>query len=351
MADFSCAADDSAWRDIVIGVELHCRLALTNWLISDDALLTVPVEPSRKSLQHLGKAFAAASLAPEVVIKSRCRRLTLVARMLKLFRKLAVSSPQRRGLIRSALSWATSSLAASSKDNVVLPEDELSTIIDQGWVDGVASTADVADDKNAAMAAKAVLTTARQLEALWPDEEVARASSSSSVLAPAPAAAEVGVRARRVDVSVLTGDCRASYAAACPDVVMMASMPAAAFSTAPVGVESGPVRRMPPDNSVRSHPYGQDAAVVQAPAPSTSGVRHVRARAAAQGADIFGEDMPIERSRKREAWTADEEQRLIQGYKRYGTQWENIRTTCNLEHRNGVQLKDKVRNLCRARRL
>ena len=42
-----------------------------------------------------------------------------------------------------------------------------------------------------------------------------------------------------------------------------------------------------------------------------------------------------------------EEQRLIQGYRHYGKDFESIRLSYNLRHRTGGQLKDKIRVLQR----
>lgn len=48
---------------------------------------------------------------------------------------------------------------------------------------------------------------------------------------------------------------------------------------------------------------------------------------------------------ERQPWTDEDVQRLLDGHRRYGPAWENIRMNCNLRHRTGTQLKDKYRNL------
>jgi len=55
--------------------------------------------------------------------------------------------------------------------------------------------------------------------------------------------------------------------------------------------------------------------------------------------------------RGRVPWTMEEEQRLIDGYQRYGSRWEHIRQPCNLKHRTGTQLKDKITNLVKSGRV
>ncbi|CAE7296900.1 unnamed protein product [Symbiodinium natans] len=45
------------------------------------------------------------------------------------------------------------------------------------------------------------------------------------------------------------------------------------------------------------------------------------------------------------AWTEDEEQRLLEGFRKYGKQWKMISKCCGLPHRNGTQVKDKWRVL------
>ena len=45
------------------------------------------------------------------------------------------------------------------------------------------------------------------------------------------------------------------------------------------------------------------------------------------------------------AWTEGEEQRLLEGFRIYGKQWNMISKSCGLQHRNGMQIKDKWRNL------
>uniref|UniRef100_A0A7S1WD46 Myb-like domain-containing protein n=1 Tax=Alexandrium catenella TaxID=2925 RepID=A0A7S1WD46_ALECA len=47
-------------------------------------------------------------------------------------------------------------------------------------------------------------------------------------------------------------------------------------------------------------------------------------------------------------WSEEEEVRLIEGYRRYGSAWERIRVTCDLSHRKGTQLREKWRNLVKA---
>ncbi|CAE7548963.1 unnamed protein product [Symbiodinium sp. CCMP2456] len=44
-------------------------------------------------------------------------------------------------------------------------------------------------------------------------------------------------------------------------------------------------------------------------------------------------------------WTEGEEQRLLEGFRIYGKQWNMISKSCGLQHRNGIQIKDKWRNL------
>lgn len=45
----------------------------------------------------------------------------------------------------------------------------------------------------------------------------------------------------------------------------------------------------------------------------------------------------------RHSWTADEAQRLRDGYHQHGAKWEQIRKSFNLNHLRGEQLRDKVR--------
>jgi len=54
---------------------------------------------------------------------------------------------------------------------------------------------------------------------------------------------------------------------------------------------------------------------------------------------------------KRMSWTAEEEERLIEGHERYGNRWEKIRTACKLQHRLGTQLRDKYVNLLKSQRV
>ncbi|CAE7226964.1 unnamed protein product [Symbiodinium sp. CCMP2592] len=44
-------------------------------------------------------------------------------------------------------------------------------------------------------------------------------------------------------------------------------------------------------------------------------------------------------------WTEGEEQRLLEGFKIYGKQWAMISKCCGLQHRSGMQIKDKWRIL------
>eukprot|EP00933_Yihiella_yeosuensis_P060642 TRINITY_DN6339_c0_g1_i1.p1 TRINITY_DN6339_c0_g1~~TRINITY_DN6339_c0_g1_i1.p1 ORF type:complete len:443 (-),score=84.52 TRINITY_DN6339_c0_g1_i1:165-1493(-) len=89
---------------------------------------------------------------------------------------------------------------------------------------------------------------------------------------------------------------------------------------------------------------------------SVGGVQdaHARRGLVSQGADaegdsdVFRGDIP-KKVRTYNPWTAEEERRLIAGYNKYGKSWEMISKTCNLRHRTPVQLKDKWRNLSKAR--
>jgi hypothetical protein len=59
---------------------------------------------------------------------------------------------------------------------------------------------------------------------------------------------------------------------------------------------------------------------------------------------VLQEDVP-QRPRGYTPWTETEEQRLRDGFKRYGRSWDMIQKTCQLRHRTPGQLKDKWRNL------
>jgi len=49
--------------------------------------------------------------------------------------------------------------------------------------------------------------------------------------------------------------------------------------------------------------------------------------------------------RSYQPWTLADEQRLMEGFKKYGRSWETIRTTFQLRHKTSGQVKDKWRNL------
>lgn len=51
---------------------------------------------------------------------------------------------------------------------------------------------------------------------------------------------------------------------------------------------------------------------------------------------------------KRRPWTLEEQERLIEGHRRYGNKWEHIRKKCGLMHRYGTQVRDKWVNLVKA---
>ncbi|CAK0848179.1 unnamed protein product [Prorocentrum cordatum] len=87
--------------------------------------------------------------------------------------------------------------------------------------------------------------------------------------------------------------------------------------------------------------------LVAAAASLTSRVRSP-AGVDAGDSDIFRDDIPAARVHDRMAWTPEEEQRLVEGQRRFGNRWETVRTTCNLRHRTGSQLREKFRNLQRA---
>lgn len=114
-------------------------------------------------------------------------------------------------------------------------------------------------------------------------------------------------------------------------------------------------------------PIPQGAAPAGQPGPGTmaavSSIRHavpspvVRSHGAGlrAGADVFavscssGPESYSHRSvGSRRSWTPEEEQRLVEGYRSYGSAWETIRKNYALTHRTGVQLKDKYRNLQKA---
>lgn len=48
-------------------------------------------------------------------------------------------------------------------------------------------------------------------------------------------------------------------------------------------------------------------------------------------------------------WTAEEDRRLVEGHRRHGSAWRSIRTSCGLQHYTSLQVRDRFRNILRAR--
>jgi hypothetical protein len=67
-------------------------------------------------------------------------------------------------------------------------------------------------------------------------------------------------------------------------------------------------------------------------------------RVSSRSSDLFSSDLVV-RKDDRSWWSPEDEQRLIEGHRVYGKRWEFLRTQCQLNHKTGVQLKDKIRNL------
>jgi hypothetical protein len=85
--------------------------------------------------------------------------------------------------------------------------------------------------------------------------------------------------------------------------------------------------------------------------PSLSASREVvpvslssSSRVTSRSSDLFSSDLVVRRD-DRVWWSPEDEQRLIDGHQSYGKRWEFLRTQCQLQHKTGPQLKDKIRNL------
>eukprot|EP00927_Polykrikos_kofoidii_P066649 TRINITY_DN62209_c0_g1_i1.p1 TRINITY_DN62209_c0_g1~~TRINITY_DN62209_c0_g1_i1.p1 ORF type:complete len:610 (+),score=122.27 TRINITY_DN62209_c0_g1_i1:210-2039(+) len=60
-------------------------------------------------------------------------------------------------------------------------------------------------------------------------------------------------------------------------------------------------------------------------------------------------DIPIVMPRSYKTWSAEDTQRLQEGYSRYGPQWRIIRTACGLSHKSSKELYEKHREFERRR--
>ncbi|CAE7390055.1 unnamed protein product [Symbiodinium pilosum] len=82
------------------------------------------------------------------------------------------------------------------------------------------------------------------------------------------------------------------------------------------------------------------------PAEGSRPKKRIRSVAPAVEGDSFVARGQAPKARKEySAWTEGEEQRLLEGFKKYGKQWSMISKCCGLRHRNGMQIKDKWRIL------
>lgn len=60
---------------------------------------------------------------------------------------------------------------------------------------------------------------------------------------------------------------------------------------------------------------------------------------------------PISSTKHRRKFTPEEERNIIEGYKRFGSNWKDILAAYKFNDRTAVDLKDKARNLSKKGRL
>jgi len=242
----------------------------------------------------------------------RCRRLRLVARLAKVLRLL--SQPGER-LSNAARDWAKT-------PNI----DALLEVRDIGLEEGPASRAASPD-----RLPREVFQAARKLSrAMLPkhvEEDPIEIASRDSQASTVP-----GEASRPAESSEDRGLKR--------------------YKTGKPGVQG----ERSADQMRRESSRGQGPNIFDAPLvselPASDGLpaprSNKRVHSIAQmleGDSFVAQGGAPKRRKEYSAWTEGEEQRLLEGFRIYGKQWNMISKSCGLQHRSGVQIKDKWRTL------
>ncbi|CAE7191373.1 unnamed protein product, partial [Symbiodinium microadriaticum] len=101
-------------------------------------------------------------------------------------------------------------------------------------------------------------------------------------------------------------------------------------------------------NSIFEAPLASELPSLEEGLPGRRPGKRVHSFAQILEGDSFVAQGGAPKSRKEySAWTEGEEQRLLEGFRVYGKQWNMISKCCGLQHRSGMQIKDKWRILQR----
>lgn len=245
-----------------------------------------------------------------------CLFLRLVARLSKVLRLLS-SSPGPK-MIVAANEWSNSKVRRV-EESLRSQIDLLLKVRDVGIDEGCVSAAAAADVSSLL---PKVLQTGRQIA-------LSLASMTFSKIDP-PKAVEISDDSQTSEVQETSA----------PQTSAEPSAPSRSAEAAPGTLKRK--RQSPVD--IFSEPLNSELA--ELPKAKASPVRKIRSIAPVEEGDsmVTKGDVPKPR-RGYDVWTESEEQRVIAGFEKYGRQWELIRTTFDLRHRTGSQIKDKWRVL------
>jgi len=252
-----------------------------------------------------------------------CLFLRLVARLSKVLRLLS-SSPGPK-MIVAANEWSNSKVRRA-EESLRSQIDLLLKVRDVGIDEGRVSAAAAADVSSLL---PKVLQTGQQIA-------LNLASMTFSKIDP-PKAVEISDDSQTSEVQQETSAAQTSTAEP--------SAPSRLGEAAPCQGILKRKRQSPVD--IFSEPLNSELAELpKAKDAKASPVRKIRSTAPVEEGDskVTKGDVPKPR-RGYDVWTQSEEQRVIVGFEKYGRQWELIRTTCDLRHRTGSQIKDKWRQL------
>lgn len=249
-----------------------------------------------------------------------CLFLRLVARLSKVLRLLS-SSPGPK-MIVAANEWSNSKVRRA-EESLRSQIDLLLKVRDVGIDEGCVSAAAAADVSSLL---PKVLQTGRQIA-------LNLASMTFSKIDP-PKAVEISDDSQTSEVQETSAP-QTSTEPSAPR-----GNPCSSGEAAPGILKRK--RQSPVD--IFSEPLNSELA--ELPKAKASPVRKIRSTAPVEEGDskVTRGDVPKPR-RGYDVWTESEEQRVIAGFEKYGRQWELIRTTFDLRHRTGSQIKDKWRQL------